>query len=89
MSKVLEFIFHPKKNPNYKKLQKSCLHDALMISLFVHPIFALAIGVFEVNSYIWPESYGDASLLTSLRLSYNVMLVCLLLVECLFLFIRL
>ena len=88
MSKVLEFIFHPKKNPNYKKLQKSCLHDALMISLFVHPIFALAIGVFEVNSYIWPESYGDAALLTSLRLSYNVMLVCLLLVECLFLFIR-
>ena len=48
MSKVFEFIFHPKKNPNYEKLEKSCLYDALMISLFVYPIFALAIGVFEV-----------------------------------------
>ena len=88
MSKVFEFIFHPKKHPNYNKLQKSCLQDALMVSLFVYPIFALAIGIFEIMSYVWPESYGNASLLASYRLSYNVILVCLVLVECLFLFIR-
>ncbi|MCR5773617.1 MAG: DegV family EDD domain-containing protein [Lachnospiraceae bacterium] len=81
MRKVLNFIFRAKEHPHYEELRRNGVDDALQVSLIVVPATAVAMGVFLIMSFIWPESYGTDEFLFLYRGYYFMILLGLVLYE--------
>lgn len=88
MKRMIDFIFHPKKNPNYEALKKSGVYDALQLALILTPLFLLAVTSSFLMSFTWDASNIKTPLADRYRLYYIVVIVCELLYEILLLYIR-
>ncbi|MBO4338261.1 MAG: DegV family EDD domain-containing protein [Lachnospiraceae bacterium] len=87
MNKVLASIFTPKKNPRYDEIKKYGIRDALRVSLVVFPVVSVAIILFIVMSFIWPESYSSGMMLMAYRKAWFIFLAGLILYEIILLLI--
>ena len=88
MNKLIDYVFHPKQNPQYETLRKHGVYDASRVSLVVCPVAALAMIIFLLVSFVWPDFYGDAQLLVGYRFYYFVVLTGLILYEIQMVFVR-
>ncbi len=76
MKRMIDFIFHPKKNPNYEALKKSGVYDALQLALILTPLFLLAVSSSFLMSFTWDESNIKTPLAELYRLYYIIVIVC-------------
>ena len=88
MKRIIDFIFRPKKNPNYETLQKSGVYDALQLALILTPLFLLAVISSFLMSFTWDASNIKAPLENWYRINYIIVIVCELLYEILLVYIR-
>ena len=88
MKRINDFIFRPKKNPNYEALKKAGVYDALRLALIVTPLFILAVISTLLFSLTWDETYIKTALQNEYRFYYICVIVGEFLYELLLLYIR-
>lgn len=88
MNKMIDFIFRPKKNPNYEVLKKDGIYDALRLALIITPLFIIAITSTLLVSFTWTDAYIKAAHQNEYRLFYSCVIVCEVLYEILLLYIN-
>ena len=71
MKRINDFIFRPKKNPNYEALKKAGVYDALRLALIVTPLFILAVISTLLFSLTWDETYIKTALQNEYRFYCN------------------